>query len=303
MSEALRAADTAAAGSAGAAPFRRVLTVQDISCVGQCSGSVALPVIAACGVEAVILPTAVLSTHTGGFKSPHFRDLSEDIPAISAHWKREGIYFDAVYTGYLGSIEQIASVRELMDRNGAPGCVRIVDPAMADNGKLYSGFDMDFAAAMRELVAAADIALPNITEAAMLTGREYRESYDEAYIKDLMEAVLDLGAKAVVLTGVSYDSASTGVAVMRAAGGSDSPAFSYYRHRKAGERGWYGTGDIFASAFTGAYMRGRSMEDSARIAAEFACRCIELSLGDQDHAYGTKFQLALPELIDLMREG
>ena len=303
-----------------AAAFPRVLTVQDISCVGHCSGSVALPILAAAGCEAVILPTAVLSTHTGGFKDPSFRDLSEDIPRISAHWEREGIYFDAVCTGYLGSIEQISMVRSVMERNGRPGCVRIVDPAMADNGKLYSGFDGEFALAMRELVAEADIALPNITEAALLSGMEYREQYDEAYIKSLMEAVLGLGAKAVVLTGVSFDGESTGVAVMKregskAADGSEGAhiaasdagapgsgrSFFYYRHRRVGTRGWYGTGDIFASVFAGAFMKGFSIEEASRAAADFVCRCIELSLGDPDHLYGTKFQLALPELAEMLR--
>ena len=150
---------------------KRVLTVQDISCVGQCSLTVALPVLSACGVEAAVLPSAVLSTHTGGgFAGYTFRDLTADMPAIAQHWQKEGFRFDAVYTGYLGSGEQITHVRHIMDTLLVPGGARIVDPAMADNGKLYAGFDAAFVEKMKTLAFSADILLPNITEAALLTG-------------------------------------------------------------------------------------------------------------------------------------
>ena len=161
---------------------KRILTVQDISCVGQCSLTVALPVLSACGVETAVLPSAVLSTHTGGFTGYTFRDLTADMPAIAQHWKNAGIGFDAVYTGYLGSAEQVRYVREIMDALLMPGGVRIVDPAMADNGKLYAGFEAAFVEKMKELAFSADYLLPNITEAALLTGMEYRESYDAGYV-------------------------------------------------------------------------------------------------------------------------
>lgn len=150
--------------------YPRILSVQDISCVGQCSLTVALPIISACGVETCILPSAVLSTHTGGFTGYTFRDLTDDMPAISAHWQKEGILFDAVYTGYLGSARQIDMVKELFTTVLRDGGLRIVDPAMADNGKLYPGFDGAFAARMAELCGCADVVLPNITEACMMTG-------------------------------------------------------------------------------------------------------------------------------------
>ena len=160
---------------------KRILTVQDISCVGQCSITVALPVISACGIETAILPSAVLSTHTGGFKGFTFRDLTDDIPEIEKHWISEGIQFDAIYTGYLGSRRQIALVGDLFESVGAPDCVRIVDPAMADHGKLYYGFDAEFAATMAGLCGKADIVLPNITEAALMTGKPFiGDGYDEA---------------------------------------------------------------------------------------------------------------------------
>ena len=113
---------------------KRILTVQDISCVGQCSLTVALPIISACGIETAILPSAVLSTHTGGFSGWAFRDLTEDIPGIVDHWEKEQIKFDAIYTGYLGSLRQIELVKDMFNRLSGPDCLKIVDPAMADNG-------------------------------------------------------------------------------------------------------------------------------------------------------------------------
>ena len=145
--------------------YNRILTIQDISCLGQCSMTVALPILSACGQETVILPSAVLSTHTGGFTKPHIRDLTEDLPGIQAHWLREGIRFDAIYTGYLGSIRQIGMVADMMDTLPVPGGKIIVDPAMADHGKLYSGFDAAYVEAMKALCAKADVLLPNLTEA------------------------------------------------------------------------------------------------------------------------------------------
>lgn len=269
----------------------RVLTVQDISCVGQCSLTVALPIISACGVETAILPSAVLSTHTGGFKGYTFRDLTADIPAIMAHWVKEKIAFDAIYTGYLGSREQIEMVKDLFAQVAAPGCEKIVDPAMGDAGKLYPGFDETYARAMGTLCGKADIALPNITEAAMMTGLECRcEDYDEPYIRRLMDAVLELGAGAVVLTGIGYEKNKLGAAVL-ARGDRE---ISYYFHERL-PRNSHGTGDIFASAFTGARMCGKSLLDAATIAADFTLAGMKAT--EPDHWYGTRFERALPALV------
>ena len=158
----------------------KILTVQDISCVGQCSLTVALPVISACGVETCVLPSAVLSTHTAGFSGYTFRDLTDDMPAINEHWKKEKIAFDAIYTGYLGSARQIGYVKDLLATVLSEGGVAVVDPAMADNGALYPGFDAAFVEEMKGLCALADYVVPNITEACMLTGVEYKTEYDRA---------------------------------------------------------------------------------------------------------------------------
>ena len=131
---------------------KRILTIQDISCVGQCSLTVALPILSACGMETCILPSAILSTHTAGFSGFTFRDLTDDIPAIQKHWQKEGIQFSAIYTGYLGSLKQIGYVKNILETMGTADCVRVVDPAMADNGQLYSIFDMDYVEGMKELL-------------------------------------------------------------------------------------------------------------------------------------------------------
>ena len=266
--------------------YKRILTVQDISCLGQCSMTVAMPILSACGHETCILPSAVLSTHTGGFKGFTFRDLTDDFPGIIEHWKTEGIGFEAVYTGYLGNPAQVSHVgRIVSELLSADGCF-IVDPAMADNGKLYYGFDDIYVAAMRELCAKADVILPNVTEACFLTGTEYRESYDRAYIDGLVEKLLELGAESIVLTGVSFDKESTGVFVWENGEGR------HYRHARI-PQSFHGTGDIYSSAFAGMLMSGRDTYESARLAADFTVKCIENTVGDEKHWYGVKFEPCL----------
>jgi pyridoxine kinase len=183
--------------------MKRIVTIQDISCLGKCSLTVALPIISATGVEAAIIPTAVLSTHTM-FKNFTCKDLDDQILPIAEHWKSEGIEFDAFYTGYLASAQQIDKVIKLISELRKDGNLVIIDPAMADNGKLYPAFNDEFPKEMAKLCAIADIVLPNITEACYLTGTPYREEYDEAFAKEVVEKLAAQGAKKVVLTGASY---------------------------------------------------------------------------------------------------
>ena len=273
--------------------YHKILTIQDISCVGQCSLTVALPILSAAGQETCILPSAVLSTHTAGFSGYTVRDLTEDIPAIAEHWEKERIRFDAVYTGYLGSTEQVAYVQDIIRRLSAPGALAIVDPAMADNGKLYPAFDMDYVEAMKGLSFSADIILPNITEACFLTGMAYREDYDESYIAALLDRLSAAGAKAIVLTGVGYREGYTGVVVREK--GQDR----YYEHRRI-SKGCHGTGDVYAAAFVGALLNGRSAYDAAVIAADYTLLCIERTQGDAEHWYGVKFEPQLPAYLRML---
>ena len=270
--------------------YPKVLTIQDISCLGQCSLTVALPIISACGVETCVLPSAVLSTHTAGFSGYTFRDLTEDMPAIRQHWVKEGIKFDAIYTGYLGSTKQIDYVADIFADTAAENCVKIVDPAMADNGNLYPGFDMAFVEAMKGLCAKADYVLPNLTEACFLTGVEYKKTYDRAYIDLILEKLTALGCKNVIFTGVSYAPGKTGIVVL------ENGVYSYYEHDFL-PNSCHGTGDIYASAFVGALVRGKSAYDAAKIAADYTVACIEATAQEENHWYGAKFEPVLIKLI------
>ena len=270
--------------------YPRVLTVQDISCLGQCSLTVALPIISACACECCILPSAVLSTHTGGFTGFTFRDLSEDIPKIREHWQKEGISFDGIYTGYLGSERQIDMVVDLFRNVAREGALCIVDPAMGDHGALYTGFDMNYAHAMARLCGEADVILPNVTEACFMTDTPYSETFDKEWIEMLLSRLFALGAPRVVLTGVAYTEGKTGVLVAT----KDGERF-HYEHEKVG-KGYHGTGDVYASAFTGALMQGKSAEDAACLAADFTVAAIRATVGDDSHPYGVKFEKVLSRL-------
>lgn len=272
--------------------MRRIVTVQDISCVGKCSLTVALPIISAMGVETAIIPTAVLSTHTM-FQNFTCKDLTDQIEPITAHWKAEKLGFDAIYTGYLGSFEQIDIVSNMFDEFKTESNVTIVDPAMADNGKLYPAFDEAFAKKMATLCAKADYILPNITEAAFMTGMEYKTEYDEAYIKEMLKALTGLGAKIAVLTGVGFEEGKTGVM------GYDSlnDEFWYFEQKKL-PCSYHGTGDIFASTFTGALMNGLDWKAAAEIASEYVAECIWLTMADgKKEWYGVHFEAAIPYLL------
>lgn len=275
--------------------YKKILTIQDISCVGQCSLTVALPILSACGIETCVLPSAVLSTHTAGFSGYTFRDLTEDMPAINEHWKKEGIKFSAIYTGYLGSTKQIEYVEQIFNDAAAEDCVKIVDPAMADNGNLYPGFDAEFVEAMKGLCGKADYIVPNITEACFLTDTEYKTEYDRAYIDMLLEKLADLGCKNIIFTGISYAADKTGVVVY------EDGKYSYYEHDKL-PNSCHGTGDIYASAFVGAYVRGKSAYDAAKIAADYTTECIKATAVEENHWYGAKFEPVLMKLIGAINE-
>ncbi len=271
--------------------YPKILTIQDISCVGQCSLTVALPVISACGIETCILPSAVLSTHTGGFTGFTFRDLTEDMPSINAHWQKEGISFDGIYTGYLGSTKQIDYVKDIISTVKKADAPVIIDPAMADHGKLYVGFDEEFVSAMKKLCGEADYILPNITEACFLTDTPYPEKYDREFIDNLLNKLIELGCKNVILTGISYKEGTTGIVVF------ENGQYSYYEHVFL-PNSCHGTGDIYASAFVGGLLRGKTAFDSASLAADYVVECIKATAEEEGHWYGAKFEPVLPYLID-----
>lgn len=276
--------------------MKRIVTVQDISCVGKCSLTVALPIISAMGTEAAVLPTAVLSTHTM-FKGFTFCDLTDEIEPIVAHWKKENMDFDAVYTGYLGSARQIALTKDLISKFKGEDTLVLVDPAMADGGRMYTGFEKSFALEMATLCSVADIIVPNLTEASFMLGEEYvAEGYDEEYIKDMLKKLTSLGCKTAVITGVSFEKDKLGVMSYDSESGE---YFSYFRERIP--ESFHGTGDVFASTFLGALMRERSIGDSLKIATDFTVECIKATLGNpQERKYGVNFEEEIPYLVSRM---
>ena len=272
--------------------MKRIITIQDISCVGRCSLTVALPIISAAGVEAAILPTAVLSNHTA-FPEFTFRDLTDEIQPISDTLARLGIDFDAIGTGYLGSPKQLDLVADLIDRFKKPGTEVFIDPVLGDNGSLYKGFTQDFADRMAKFCAKADIIMPNMTEAALMLREDYREEYDEEYIRGLLVRLTSLGARRAALTGIGFRDDEIGFYMYDAVSGE----FSHYFNEKLPIR-CHGTGDIFASAALGGRMRGLGYTESLALATDYTLECIRKTLSDPNHRdYGVNFEQALPYYI------
>lgn len=273
---------------------KRVCAVHDISCVGRCSLTVALPILSAAGIDCGILPTAVLSTHTGGFEGFTYRDLTADIKPISAHWQQLGLKFDAMYSGFLGSFEQIDLVGELFDTYNHHDALILVDPVMADEGKLYSIYSPEMAQGMAKLCGKADIIIPNITEACFMVDEEYKTGpYDKVYIENLLKKLSGLGPKKIVLTGVFFDDKTLGAAVYDA----EQNCIDYVMSPKV-EGHFHGTGDVFGSALLSGLLNGKNLIQSAQIACDYVYDAIQITLKlQQERRYGVAFELALPTLM------
>ena len=265
---------------------KKILTIQDISCYGQCSITVALPILSAFGFETAILPSAILSTHTSGFKNFTVHDLSDEIPLIVNHWKNEGIKFDVLYSAYLGEVKHIDLVLNIKKDLLKDNALFLVDPVMGDNGKLYPAFDMNYVEAMRRLVKEADIIIPNLTEACYLVNEKYKEKYDESYILNILNKLNKLGAKNVVLTGVSYKEGFIGIASLI------KGEYHYYEHKKIA-KSYHGTGDVYTSSFLGEYLKTNDINKSIELAASFVVEAITNTLDDPNHNYGVKFESVL----------
>ena len=276
---------------------KRVAAIHDISCFGKCSLTVALPVISAVGIETSVIPTAVLSTHTGGFTGFTYRDLTDDILPVVRHWQTLDLKFDAIYTGFLGSFEQIDVMTEVFSVLKTPDNLILVDPVMADNGTLYSIFPPDFPEGMRKLCAHADIIVPNMTEAAMLVGEEYCEGpYDKAYIEALLGRLAKTGPQRVVLTGVYFDDKELGAAVY------ENGTVAYLMsHRIEGY--YHGTGDLFASALLAGVLTGLSLADAAQAAIKLTVESIQRTrAAGTDVRFGVNFEAGLADFAGQLRE-
>lgn len=273
----------------------KIVTMQDISCIGKCSLTVVLPVLSAMGIEAIPLPTAVLSAHTM-FKGVSFCDLSDQIEPIMNHWDKENIRFDGVYTGYLGSFEQIRIAEKLFETFGKDA-VRVVDPCMADHGKLYNGFDENFAMRMRELCSKADVICPNITEACYLLNIPYKEEFSDHEIRNILKRLCETGCTTAVITGTSLHEGKTGAYAYN----RKQDRYSLYETDRE-PQSFHGTGDLWAAVFTGCLVLGRTFDQALMIACEFVREAIHQTLLEDNHnVYGTNFEWALPYLIALLK--
>ncbi|MDR2628237.1 MAG: pyridoxamine kinase [Dysgonamonadaceae bacterium] len=273
---------------------KRVAAIHDISGFGKCSLTVALPIISAAGIECSVMPTAVLSTHTGGFEGFTYRDLTGDLRPFADHWKLLNLTFDALYTGFLGSFEQLEIVSGIFDDFRTDDNLILVDPVMADNGALYKIFPSDFPLGMKKLCAKADIIIPNITEAALLLEEPYREGpYTEGQIERVLKSLSDTGPAKVVLTGVFFDNNTLGAATYDRNSGRVGYAFS---ERIPGY--FHGTGDVFGSVLLSALLNNFDLTESAQIAVDFTTDSIRRTAASMtDIRFGVRFEDAIPGLL------
>ena len=278
---------------------KRIAAIHDISGIGKCALTVALPIVSAAGIECAAIPTAVLSTHTGGFKDFYFKDLTSSILPIAEHWKKEGFDFDAIYSGYLGSMEQIDILQKCIDRLKTKNTCVVVDPVMGDNGRLYQTFSPEFPFKMRELCSKADIITPNITEACLLVGEEYHAPpYTKDYIESLLLRLCEICSGTVVLTGAVLSKGEQGAAAY-----DKNENKTYFASGPKIDGMYHGTGDVFASVFVSSMVLGKGIEKSLKTAVDFTCLAIKNTAQNRPELwYGVNFEGVLPKLYEMLKE-
>ena len=277
--------------------YNRVLTVQDISCFGQCSNTVMLPVLSAAGLETVALPTALLSTHTGGFRDFTFLDMTEEMERILSHFRSLSLRFSYLCTGYFGSASQIAILEESLPDLMLPNAPRMIDPVMGDNGSLYPTYTMEFVEEMRRLCRDADLITPNLTEACLLADVPYEGAlYDKVKTEKLLDRLHALGAHRVVLTGLMFDDRTIGT-VAREVDGKTLVTRAPYVDRR-----FHGTGDTLMATLIAHLANGVPFEDSVRGAVDFVSDCIADTVPVMDtHWYGLRFERQLSKITALVK--
>ena len=268
--------------------MKRVLAVHDISCVGKCSSTVALPVISAAGIECSLLPTALLSTHTGGFEGYTFLDLTDEMEKIFNHFQTLNLNVDAIYSGYMGSAAQIdLLIKKIEYFKQSSDSLYICDPVMADNGKLYTAFDLNFVKEMTKLVKSADVVIPNLTEASFILNKEYKETYTREEVKSILKELTSLGPKISILTGVTFEEGKLG---SMAYDSSEDKYYEFYTNRIDGY--YHGTGDLFSSAVVGCLLNGIPLQKTLQISTIFTFKSIQQTFKEGlDKKYGVEFEM------------
>lgn len=273
--------------------MKRIASIQDISCIGKCSQTIAIPILSVMGLECAAIPTAMLSVHTA-FDSFYHRDLTDSIAPIADHWKSLGLTFDGIYTGYLSSYDQVAQVLKLIDSFSAP--LLFVDPAMADHGRLYAGLPADFPEHMAKLCKKADVLAPNVTETCLLTGLPYRELHEEAYIRELLQGLASLCPGTAIITGIRPNAQEIGVAYLGSDGRMKLRCSQYVPTI------FHGTGDLFSATAAGALTLGSSPGDAVSLAMDYVSHTIRMTVQDPDARwYGVSFETTLSYLFDQLQ--
>lgn len=274
----------------------RMAAIHDLSGMGKCSLSVALPIVSAAGVECCCIPTALLSTHTGGFTGWTFTDLSRDIVPIAQHWHDLELKFNAVYSGYLASGAQGALIEQAIDLLADENTLVIVDPAMADNGKYYANLGEKMAECFRRLIRKADIITPNVTEACFLTGAKYTAgAHSLDYYVELIDALSEFGPNFVAVTGACTEEGKVGIVARDNTSGKLCTVMN-----ETHDGMFHGSGDVFASAFSALLTRGAPLEDALTAAERFVAAAIERTAArNTPRHYGLDFEGALPEFIKI----
>lgn len=255
--------------------LKRIALINDLSCFGKCSLSVALPIVSAYGVEGVALPTVVLSSHTAGFEGFVARDMTEEMRAFAAHWASIGMKFDCIYTGFFGSVEQLDLTMDFIRRFSDENTVVVVDPVLGDNGRLYPCFSPEYVVKMRELAAMADVITPNRTEAQLLQ--------DGMDIEDDYRLLQGLGNRNVIITGIRQ---GANIGCLARLDGE-----TVYEDRPYKDILLHGTGDVLTSAFCGALLSMGDMKSALKDAVDFCDNCINFTVQRQPaHWFGLSFE-------------
>jgi len=271
--------------------IKRVMAVNDISCFGKCSLTVTIPLLSRFGVEAVPLPTALLSTHTGDFSKPTRLDLTEEMKKITRHWESFSLKFDCVYTGYMLE-NQLPVAEEIVKTHMSRGAMILIDPVMGDNGCMYSGFGSDFPVKMRSLCRNACVSTPNLTEAMLMTGLDYKPVLTKTESNDLYKRLSDVGAKYIVVTGVHPNEDEVGDVVI-----DQNGCVLYEKYLPATDRRLHGCGDVFASVLCAKLVKGEDILSAVEYAQDFTGKAIEITNKDaQNHWYGLKFESLMDEI-------
>lgn len=277
----------------------KIAAIHDISGVGKCSLTVALPVLSACGVETSVMPTAVLSTHTGGFQGFTYIDLTDEMLPMAEHWKSVGCEFDALYTGFLGSVGQIDIIDAIFTMYKRENNLIIMDPVMGDNGTLYQTYTEAMADGIARLCRRTDVVVPNMTEASRILGIPYKEGpYTKDYVEQVLKGLCALGPKQAVLTGVCFDDEYLGAACR-----DDALDQTDYTLLKKIDGYFHGTGDLFASTLTGGLLNGLTIFEATKIATEYThMTIVTTSEKSRDPKFGPKFEVHLPWLAQIMED-